>query len=1020
MKKLASKILAPFFRLALFAAIFFASINSTNDAYAGMDGGVGRTRSCAAGSGDTEGLVFDPTNGGKDVEFVLTNPVCAAIVISFYAAIKITISAMNGACGTGSVVPRVKPSPISDFYDIGRGAVKAAQEKKASCIAAVAATTAPYIALITELGVIYLIAKDVYDHSQVCGSNWRKVNPTAYDLSADDYKQTVKLQMDQYFRNADTANLSLSNQTYREWYYNGIEVEDNPDNDQVCYDVTKAKDSSGTFPKQKYYLRGTQAGNFNCKKYYVPPGGTLPANLPSGVTLSDLDTAYKCCQNRSQNYICIDYYGTKAFCKAGSRCTLKSTAKEITFSTKTIDNGRLICAETYSLCPYNFTLQGGSEYCDYYRDGKWDSAQGRWKMITGEQITAGNCSANSEIRNPDCTYNAKAGKCQNYCQYLKHCTVAADTSYHYKTGLNSPYFSEACLNFEGDSQNKTSFNGGIILGSQKHFSAPLAQCVKESFENLFYNRAGHSSCASSNEYPQAGGICASGLYATDGNFVYKKGNFVERQSLLYTIQDNLRDAVKMVLTLSIVFYGMNLLLLKANIGSKKDILVYILKIALVLYFATGDAWQTMFFNGVYGASDEFAQMVFKIQTEDSPLKRDGCQFGNLTLSDGSMIGSGITYPPGKEYLAIWDTLDCKTMRYLGFGPEASEANIASLIIAAYFTGSIGLYFALSVMIFGIFLICAIIRALHIFLASALSIMIFVFISPITITAVLFNRTKGIFDAWLKDLISFCLQPMLLFAYIAIFVSVMDKTLIGSAIFLGDPPSKTISCAKVCKNSDGTVAPYVNNQAPACDRVGQYLIDPLNDSVACLINVNDFGKFPGFEIIGVSVPILINLFNSNVKERVLTLLKGALVMYLLYKFMDEIPGITSALIGGTALPPGGPDAVKLFQKMVMITREIQKRAAGAAKKMGGGAGKETKGVLRDLASRGKSTADADTGDDGGKDEGADSTASSGGGGATQTQGNSGGSGATQTGNNPGDAGGSQTGGSPGGSPDKAEK
>ncbi len=982
------------FSAPLFFVVFFTSIVAPISSYSAVDYGAGRVRECGIVNGTPTpaditrnssgvvtatktGLDFNPTDAGKDIEFVLTNPVCVTVIATSYALVKGTIATMNGVCGSGSVVPRLIPSPFLDAIDIAKAAPHLSNP---ACAVAASVAAAAFGAAIAQLGIIYAIANGtpelpgVYQKTKICGANWMKPSETTYSFSAGDYKQTVESTIRAYIRNNDTSNLSLTNKTYREWYYGGVEVEDNPADGEVCLDSTMEK-VNGQYPKQKYYLKGTETGNYNCKKYWILPGQNDPlgsARMMTPERFRDLQQSYNCCMKRSQQFVCIDYDNTKVFCQGGTRCTING----ITFSTKSIEDGRLICAETYSLCPYNFTIGGGSEVCDYYRDGVWKASEARWILIKAEDLEAKNCSPNltnftgSEIRNSDCTYNKKAGQCRNYCQYLTHCTKTSSEVYRYRSSLNSPYFSDACMNFIGDSQNRTALVGGFALGSQKHFSAPIAQCIKETLENLFYNRAGHSVCYNVNEYPSANGTCPSGQYLLDGDFEFKKGNKVKEKSFFTIIQDNLRNIVKLVLMLSITFYGMNILTGKANPGSRKEVAIYLFKIATVLYFATGDAWQTVFFKGVYNTSTELSRMVFKIEVQPQEVKRDGCQFGIISLSDGSKESTGRTYPAGKEYLAIWDTIDCKIMRYLGFGPEASTANIAMLIISAYFTGPIGIYFALSVLIFGIMLIATAIRALHIFLASALSIIIFVFISPIIIPLVLFEKTKSIFDNWLKELISFCLQPMILFAYIAILIIVMDKTLIGSATYLGTAPAKTLSCAQYCIDSTTKeIIPYTGDTPPACGN-GQEWINPLNDSVACLLNFNSFGKFPGFEIIGVSIPILINLFESNVVERLQTLLKGALVMYLIYKFMDEIPGITSQLIGGTRLPSSNANAFEYMKELLETARAIQKRAARAGKKVGNKAKEGVKNrantVAEKFGNKGKSVKDNEgSGKDGDK-------------------------------------------------------
>jgi type IV secretory pathway VirB6-like protein len=894
---------------------------------------------------------------------------------------------MNRVCGSGSSFPRFSPSPIQDSIDLARASITVATNTgSVECSRAYFTSSGIFALAMSQIAIIYGIAKSVYDDSHVCGSNWMGPNVQKYDISTPNYKQTVKLAIEGYISNESTALLSISdNKTYREWFYDGVEVEDNPSEGEACRDPLLAptefvlQDSKReaikigefvsnfeivdqnekTYPKQKYYLKGLKSGNFNCKRYLLPVGSNDPAtNQPiTQSRFNDFQKAYNCCLSRSQNYICIHYSGKDVFCKAGSICQING----ISFSAKALTSDRLICAESYSLCPYNFTLSGGTEYCDYYKDGIWNEGTGRWNMITHDNRKIGtaneNCSSFSEIRDNNCILNNKAGKCRNYCQYLTHCTKTSDAPFQYKSGLGSPYFSDACINFVGDSQNKTAFGGGFILGSQRHFSAPIAQCVKETLENLFYNRVGHSSCENINEYPSSDGSCPSDKYTQNGNFSYKKGNTVKDTSFFGMIQNNMQNLVKLTITMSIMFYGMNILVGKNSIGNKKDILTYIFKIAMVLYFATGDAWQTSFFKGVYGAGAEFSRMVFKIGLDSNALKRDGCQFGTYKLANGSTYNSGKNYPAGKEYLALWDTLDCKIMRYLGYGPEVSVANIASLIFAAFFTGPPGFYFAISVLLIAFFFIAATIRALHIFLSACMSIIIFVFVSPLIIPLCLFKKTENIFKGWLTNLISFCFQPIILFAYIAIFCTIIDKTMIGSATFVGDPPSKTISCKEICKDSNGNIVPFVDGKEPACDKTGEKLHYPKNDSVACLINLNDFGKDPGFEIIGIGIPILYDLLFKNtagdIKAKLLTILRGFLVMFLLYKFMDEIPGIASSLIGGTKLPGSQADALAMLSSAAGMIRGAQLRGFRGGKKAANSAYNKAKKVARDVGSSGKS-------------------------------------------------------------------
>ncbi len=276
------------------------------------------------------------------------------------------------------------------------------------------------------------------------------------------------------------------------------------------------------------------------------------------------------------------------------------------------------------------------------------------------------------------------------------------------------------------------------------------------------------------------------------------------------------------------------------------------------------------------------------------------------------------------------------------------------------------------MFFGFFFIALTMRALHIFLASSMGIIILVFVSPVIIPMALFKQTNDIFKKWVGELIGYSLQPMILFAYVAFFITIMDKTMIGSATFSGEAPYKSISCDKFCKNSDGSIEPYVNGNFPPCTDDGDLVVNPMNDSVACIINLNDFGKMPGLEMFGLTLPILANFFEDNIQAKLLTILKAMIVMYLLYKFMDEIPGIGERLVGGSKLPTSTNDPIAMMKKLRGALAAMQERAVGGTKKLGMAAMKKSKQAARDIGSKGKASGGGDEGEDGGGDKSASSS------------------------------------------------
>lgn len=877
--------------------------------------------------GNAEATVTVGKFGGvfsKEIEVELSNKYCMTTIMVNYAVMKGLILAMNIACDSGSKIPNPLPTPFEDSLAIAKAHIKMITTTNHKCTAATLSVDAGWAAIVLQLTALHEAAEAVYKNSRICGSNWHKYNSTTMlkDLFGD-YKTSLKA-WNTDIRNAKDTN--ITNMKYREWYYDGVERED-----KECKDVTMAK-VNGQYPGQKYYYRGSEPATFNCDKYNIKKGSfddplTINNKAISPARAIEYQEAYDCCVKKSQGSVCIEYNPKAAgssvlskitgdtlsnklvgntsdgwqykICGANTKCTID----KIEFETKSLYNNTMICVDSYSLCPYNFSIGGGTAECDAYGS----------ETVTESDVKKGECGTKSDIRSSDCSLNSRAGKCKNYCQVLENCVIIDYNNFNYETSITSPFFSTACLDFVGDSKNNTGYDAGLITGSQKHFSAPIAQCIRETIENVFYNRAGHTKCKNSYEIPDKNGNCFS------DNYIYKKGEpiyldrdqKIEKMGFFPKLQQSLGYLVKLLLILSVMITGYKVMMGEHALLHHKEIIKYVVKIGIVTFFVVGTAWQTGFFNGIYKVSEVVSTIVFKVTVNNNENKRDGCQFGPMVDEKNTSIAAANTaYPEGKEYLAVWDSMDCKIARYLGLGMGANVPNIAKLILASFLTGTFGIWFAVFLSIFGVMLVIATINMLHIFLASAMSIIIMVYISIITIPLSLFKKTEGIFNKWLTNLMSLAFQPVILFAYIGIFIAIFDNIMIGSATFTGTPPERSIVCEDACFDISGVkkAVPSGKTAVDVCDAsIGDKLVSPRTDSIACMIdskNSSAIGKWPGLELIGIGIPILQDVFTNEgrkrIEKQILTLLKAALLMYILSSFVSQVPEIATALLGGTAL------------------------------------------------------------------------------------------------------------------------
>ena len=905
-------------------------------------------------------LNFNPFSGNKDITWELTNPVCASYMALAGAGVVIANAAADKLCkptnsiGAPTILAEQDPFPFPPApypeptwpYRLARigslcakrmgeqsviSARLAAGDASAQvdsvlvgtdvnkcCIGGNAALVTAYSLAVTELAVIYGFANEAYKNTQICGyqwNSWADIRDSEGKMTKvrGKYEGSYQLCLDNVFNKADSSCLEafqpdsslaasfagflantvfdpaspdvkkreISNRFYREFLYGGIEFEDaGPDacKNPSSWDSEKRRRILGyDNDLQRYYLTGPgKSPVYGCSRFLQQKGQIAEQE------------AFNCCNKRSQETICITRGDKHQFCKLGGRCNLTGIWYE-PYESKRQQN--YICAKSYSVCPYNHPVGGGTE------EEVFDSS------------------------NP----NSRA----NTCQFMNHCSVRPPKARFNTSDLKAGFISASCKNLKGDSQNNYLFDQSALKSKGSlNFSAPLIQCFKETMENLFLNVAGDTVCADANEMVDEDGKCPS------GNYLFQKGKSLGGESFFVKVQNWLKSSIKVALTLSVALFGAMVLMGVSPI-QKKDLIPYIIKIALIMYFALGTAWQTFFFQKVLDSSVLMADMTLFIdneapkltgtelankaaknnvtveqqtQAEDAAAAKaldenlDGCQFPKYDANevDGK---DQAAYPAGKEYLKIWDTLDCKIARAIGYGPEVSVPNLVLMVVGGFFTGSLGLIFVVGAFLFAFFLLSMTIKAMHSFIMSIVYIVLLIYVSPITITLSLFSRTKSIFSSWQKNLLGVVVQPLILFSYLGLMVAIFDNVVIGKDVkFSGDPVKgpKEVIC---------------NDKAS-------------NSSLYCIFRISELDSFNGLEVIGITIPILKNLTS----EKVGSIFKAAMIAFLFSSFMDQIFNLAKTLAGGPSLKPTwGISATEMAKKAFTGLDGVRLRGMRAARK-----------------------------------------------------------------------------------------
>lgn len=800
----------------------------------------------------------------------------------------------------------------------------------------------------------------------------------------------------------DIGNFTINDKIYRENLYDGEEIAvgdcKDPRPEALKYDVN-ANLESGQSPRQLYYFRGLKSANYACDRFLF-----YRKNVGD-----EFDEAYNCCKEASKN-ICIKHNQKSMFALCSpkaknQKCKIDDIELLIKESIDESDNTVYYCASTYNLCPYNFNIGSGTEQAHIFErkiknEEKYEeclnSSQEEYCDFTFED----DCikSKKTDEKTKETTYEFYKtcyGKIKNFSQYRRHCTIIEDEKYNelVLTNSYSPFLDKACINFVGSSHNTyeyASYSGYDRLPFLYKFSlsAPAVECFTETMKNFLFNRAGHTKCKNAELMPDENEECS------DGNYKYKIGQVIteyddaDHERPLNKLIKFIHNSVMVAASLMITLYGYNVLFKGGKLGGRGDFIIMMLKIAVVVTLINSTFWYDMLFNFTYSLSETFSNAVSKIGFETTVdqngnfIKDDGCFFGNVN----DIISSNATaevqeavqkyndnrydkYPAGRKYIAFFDTLDCKMAKYFGYRDvKTGSGNLGSFFgligSALIWPFSIIIYIAISSILIALLLFNFIIKVVYFFAGATIAMTMLLFLSPLIIPTILFDKTKKIFDKWLKNLLGFALQPMILVAYISISIMIIDNFTLGDGVFTGSAPYKNLVCGYICKDKKtGSIKAYTNNNygveetikdaeketdaTKRAEKLNKVFINVStngctlgeNDeitkikrnSVLCFINnvTTERGWFFG-------IPRIVDIFTNDIT----TFLRLTFLLFILNNLLNTIPGIASVLTGGSGVPGSSvsADPFTIAGKIGSFVKGVKRLAAKAIFKLSGSIGK----------------------------------------------------------------------------------
>lgn len=335
------------------------------------------------------------------------------------------------------------------------------------------------------------------------------------------------------------------------------------------------------------------------------------------------------------------------------------------------------------------------------------------------------------------------------------------------------------------------YDGSSKSQSLLSFSGVTINCVRQTLDKVFYTGNGCSQTEDS-------------IYFTLlSPFPY--------------FQEAMKKSIGAALILYVMFYGFKVVLNNEYVHLNK-VATFILKFLFVVYFSVG-------LGNYYDQTGKSVNHNGMTETVLPMLLQLTSDFTEIVFLSGGSQGlcnyDPSKYEAGYGFYRVWDAIDCRVGYYFGMqllynlgsagflsgGSTSAYGNIASSAadfgppgtegiealkkpgMLTFFVVMFGFFMAGNIiivlcgMIFGIIFLSVIFYFLNVYLVSMVTLYVMVYISPIFVPMLLFERTKGYFDAWTKIIVSCALQPAVVGGFVALLLTMYDSIFFGNCEYL---------------------------------------------------------------------------------------------------------------------------------------------------------------------------------------------------------------------------------------------
>jgi type IV secretion system protein VirB6 len=240
-----------------------------------------------------------------------------------------------------------------------------------------------------------------------------------------------------------------------------------------------------------------------------------------------------------------------------------------------------------------------------------------------------------------------------------------------------------------------------------------------------------------------------------------QGGIVETLYRTLVEDSRLIRGVQALMTLYVAFVGLGFVMGTIEI-KQQDLIYRMIKLAFVIAVISPGSWDFYYNNFFIGVIDGGIQLIALM----------------VTGSFGDPTGTGIV----AQETAIEDDPSYLFGIFDGLLSQLFGDKVWRKIGTLFFMGFAGFWMMLMIIIAILMYAIAVFKASLVYMMSLVMVAVLLFVAPVMIPMVLFKFTREVFDTWWKMIISYSLQPVGLFAGIAIFNTLFAATIYATLSF----------------------------------------------------------------------------------------------------------------------------------------------------------------------------------------------------------------------------------------------